>query len=435
MSWSQAFRSVLGSATIVSMTGGVLATGSYILYKDKTRISRMKGAYENGSVLAPLDQNDCEVTYFRRPELEKRIRGVLRPKLTNEYYLIYGETGSGKTRTIVEIVRDMIKDEGKKHEGAPIYVQSVQGKTFPESLAKAVKFHFDEHVKFAFFLDFIMGIHSFPSRDDNKGLVRVLGAIETSAFSYMKQNGRPIVLVLDGVDGLNNSMPGALEKLQEKAKLWADANIAKVVFISNDEETISLLQKCSSNWSRAGAPIVFDDMTTQEAIEFLRFPYFMENSKEPKIMSMEEAKKIAELVGGHIHHLIICKRNWISGISYEDTANDLKMREKEKFVSLSLNPALWKAVSKLRNAEKKRMFLSQLIKETSEAAVQSLAKKNIILYRRRKMGTTVHFQTRLTENVVEEFKRFYDKKNLVKPKATEVQPQHAEVPAEMVKSI
>ena len=40
--------------------------------------------------------------------------------------------------------------------------------------------------------------------------------------------GRPAVIVIDDTNHLATHVPGSLEKLQEKAKLWADTNIAKV---------------------------------------------------------------------------------------------------------------------------------------------------------------------------------------------------------------
>ena len=42
---------------------------------------------------------------------------------------------------------------------------------------------------------------------------------------------------------------------QEKAKLWADCNIVKLVFVSNDEMAEELMQKNASDWSRVAAPV------------------------------------------------------------------------------------------------------------------------------------------------------------------------------------
>lgn len=73
-----------------------------------------------------------------------------------------------------------------------------------------------------------MRVSSFPRQDSESRLTRVLNAIEESSFKYMQETGRPVVLIIDGINTLNAAMPGALDKLMEKAKLWADANTVKV---------------------------------------------------------------------------------------------------------------------------------------------------------------------------------------------------------------
>ena len=90
----------------------------------------------------------------------------------------------------------------------------LSGSSFPDTLAAAVNFRFDEHISFKFFVDFVMRIHSIPQRDDGNRLTRVLDAIEASSFIYMQQTGRPAVILIDGIDHLSRNMPGVLERLQ-----------------------------------------------------------------------------------------------------------------------------------------------------------------------------------------------------------------------------
>lgn len=402
----------------MSMAGGAIATGSYVFYKDHTRFLKMSRAYLKGSILPPYSENSYETAYFPRPELEATLQEVLSSKFTNEYYLVRGESGTGKTRTVVEVVRRMVATDGRQNRGAPVFVLSIQGRSFPEALARSVHFYFDEHVSFRFFLDFVMRIHTFPQRDDRNRLIRVLDAVEKSAFKYMTTHRRPIVLVIDGANCLEQYMPGALEMLQEKAKLWADANVAKVVFIANDEDTELFLQRRSSNWSRAANPILVGDLTREDSIGFLLMPQFMENSDPGVVMPLKVAEKIVDRVGGRIHHLIVCKRSWIAGRPLGEVLGDLASREREKFVSVSRSPAQWEAVARLRDAPGKVMLLSKLIKETSEVAVAALAKENVLRYGRDELGTTVQFQSKLTETVVEEFQRVYVlEKSLAKSRA------------------
>ena len=203
---------------------------------------------------------------------------VLNSEFSNQYYIIKGEVGTGKTRLIVETVRELIKQQNATREGAPVYVAVAQGKSFPDSLAEAVGLLYDEHINCRSLLGLVFHTQSMPARDDVHKLRRVLNAIEQSVFRYMMKTGRPVVLVVDGVNSLPTSMPDALQILQEKAKLWADTNIAKVIFVSNDEETEKVLKQSSSSWSRAAAPLCVGDLTQDEVKEYLGLKEFMESS-------------------------------------------------------------------------------------------------------------------------------------------------------------
>lgn len=53
--------------------------------------------------------------------------------------------GSGKSRLLQELVREAIKDAGG--QGAPIYILTSQGRSLSDTLAAALNFKFDEHVR------------------------------------------------------------------------------------------------------------------------------------------------------------------------------------------------------------------------------------------------------------------------------------------------
>lgn len=71
MSWRQAIRSFLYSGTVISMAGGLVITGAYVIYKDRTRYPRMMDAYARGNILPPMAENNFETVYFSRPGLEQ----------------------------------------------------------------------------------------------------------------------------------------------------------------------------------------------------------------------------------------------------------------------------------------------------------------------------------------------------------------------------
>lgn len=65
-------------------------------------------------------------------------------------------------------------------------------------------------------------------------------------------------------------------KRQIKAKLWADTNTVKMVFVNNDELTESFLQQIECRWSRQATPIIVEELDDDEAIKFLTAGRFME---------------------------------------------------------------------------------------------------------------------------------------------------------------
>jgi len=134
--------------------------------------------------------------------------------------LIAGDVGTGKTRSVVEVIRSMMADDGRRGLGAPIYVLANQGTSFAETLGAAVGFRFDEHISFRFFVSLVARINSMPRRDADNRLTRVMSAIEKSAFSYMQMYGRPAVIVIDSVDLLQKQAPKTLEYLMVSRRWW-----------------------------------------------------------------------------------------------------------------------------------------------------------------------------------------------------------------------
>ncbi len=381
----------------------VIATGGYVMYKDKMRYPRMMERFDQGHILPPLDDNKHEPQYYHRPVLEQRLKHVMNPTFANEYYLVKGEVGTGKSRLVKQMVKERMLTAGSSKEGAPIYVLASQGHTFADTLAKAVNFLFDEHINFSFFLDFILRINSVPSREGEHRISRVLYAIEEAAYLYVEDRGRPVVLIIDGVEWLAKHMPSSLEKIQEKAKLWSDANIVKLILVSNDEKTDTLLQKNQSCWQRAEAPIYVNDLEHDEAISFLLSDLFpQENNVGHKVahMTKNEAEKVYSFVGGRVQYLLIFKRDWIENIPFEVTANRMEIKEREKFLDVPTTPTAIKALELLSRSKDQRIHIHQLLAICPKEELVVLAQKNIVKIRRTSTGTKVLLESRLTEKIL-----------------------------------
>ena len=124
------------------------------------------------------------------------------------------------------------------------------------------------------------------------------------------------------------------------------------MFIVSDTETEAQLSKNTGAWSRLATPVIVDDLHREEALTFLRAPYLREHdqlaaqtaddigirrSTSPrtgKMMDEERAGRIVEMVGGRMLQLIAMKRDWLYGVSFDDSANQLKNRERDKLLQV-----------------------------------------------------------------------------------------------------
>lgn len=387
-------------------TLAVVGSGSYVLYTDSRRYPRMVEVFASGNILPPMDDDGFQVQYFPRPELEQRIKAVLSPTFSNDYYLIKGEVGTGKTRLITEMCRQLAKERGAKKMGAPVYVMASQGTHFSNVLADAVHFYFDEHINFAYFASSVMQMKSLPSsKDDHLKLSRVLEAIENAAYSFVKQYGRPAVIVIDNINHLTERHnDGCLEKVQEKAKLWSDTNIVKIILVSNNEDAEMVLKKVHSNWSRAESPIIIEDLDHDEAIAFLKSNLFhQESNLVANTLTDEDYEAIYNAVGGRIQYLLMFKRDWTDGVPIDVTIERLMMKEGEKFLETSKSIASMRAIEALYLAEDKVLRTKDMMKYCSLDELEQLQQSDIVRLAKRPQGLVITFESKLTESVVKAF--------------------------------
>ena len=255
----------------------------------------------------------------------------------------------------------------------------------------------------------IIQVNPFPTIDVDVRLLILLNEIEQSALIYVRQAGRPVVFVLDGVDQLVDRVPGALERIQSKAKFWADLNLVKVIFIVSDDETETLLRQNSNNWSRAATLIYVGDLEIEDAVRFLAGVYAesrtstKDNVDGGDAMTAEYLNNVFDLVGGRIVQLMAFKRDFRRGIPFATTADRLKDGERVKFTDVSRRPELWNVLHALHRAQDKRIGLATLVKTHPPDDVDALLRYNILRMERTKVGTLVVFQSKLTESVVGEF--------------------------------
>ena len=68
MSWiSKMF--IMRSASVT-----IMASSGYVAYRDYIRYPRMIYKYSCGSLIPPFNNNENEISYFLRPEIENRLK-------------------------------------------------------------------------------------------------------------------------------------------------------------------------------------------------------------------------------------------------------------------------------------------------------------------------------------------------------------------------
>lgn len=195
------------------------------------------------------------------------------------------------------------------------------------------------------------------------------------------------------------------------------------------------MQKNFSSWSRAGKPILFEDLSRKEAMNFLMNGVFMERVDGDRDvtsskMHRDMASRIFDIVGGRLIHLIAFKRNFFTGIPFDQTLQQLKNQEREKFVIVSQNPSQWKVINELRESPQKALKLSKVIKVTSLEDVHTLLETKVLRYQRSSAGAVLKFFSPLTEHVVFEMEEHYQQQEV--PHQTNVVKKASSSQADLV---
>ena len=152
-----------------------------------------------------------------------------------------------------------------------------------------------------------------------------------------------MVLILDNASKLDEQLPNTMRKLQEKAKLWADTNTVKLVFVTSEDHTEFVMQSSHSNWSRAATPLNIGDLSENEAVDFLTSPGVLDCDKNTEpMMDVEAAKHIHRIVGGRMLHLVTFKHECKDGTPLAHTLKRLKEKETEKLLQVAGHPSMWK---------------------------------------------------------------------------------------------
>ena len=395
-------KSVIRHPFISSSALSMGATWGYIEYMEIERYNRMERNFHKGVIISRRNETYDRVSYVTRPDIEGELIKVLHPSSSGRYFIVRGEVGCGKTRTIREMVKKQMDES--KHSGAPIYVLANQGQSFVDSLATAVDFRFDEHLSVKYLLESLTGIRALPAKNDKEKLSRTLNAIEIAATKYRKLHNRPVVIVLDGIDKLKDRLPCCIDRLQEKAKLWADSGIVKMVFVSSDENLEKIMQRNQSEWSRAAAPVYISDLTREQALKVL-------NQDGRKIFTDEETEDVLQTVGHRVKHLLEVVQDRKDGIDLKLSLEKLKAKERTKLRFIPVNDRIMEILRQIYDAGTDGISfpIFSFFDEDMKPYI-SLATADILRIETRPTTTVIKFESGLTRTIVTEILQYKNKR-------------------------
>ena len=230
-----------------------------------------------------------------RPQLEKELSVILQPSVSNNYFVIVGRNGTGKTTAVVQTL-----SISKGAKGA-IYISC------PPSARL-----------FSFQLHKLIGCAAVESADTDSNhdlkneplatFEKLMSPLAAAAAAFRSKHGRPAVLVIDAVDRIAKQCPEFLGVLQDFAKDCADAGNLRVVFVADDSATLPLLMKRGA-WARAAEPYKVQDLLDEQAVAYLL---------KRGVCKEEADSAVSGLTGGNFAHVDTFAEASLRGISYWD---------------------------------------------------------------------------------------------------------------------
>nr|CAG8568349.1 3407_t:CDS:2 [Entrophospora candida] len=200
----------------------------------------MKDVFKKGKIdLKDFDQS----MLIKRETLENEMKSILQPSLGGCYCLIVGEHGTGKIALIRKTILNL-----QEPKGVVLFECPTDAKAFATNLAKHLNcftWHAgqEEHLEY----------HTWNLLQEH--LIK-------TAFCYMEEYKRPMVLVLDQVDRIAKRDQEFLGILQDFAKDCADKHALVIIFVASEGLVPQLM--------RSIIPLEVGDISDEEAVKLLK---------------------------------------------------------------------------------------------------------------------------------------------------------------------
>jgi hypothetical protein len=325
-------------AIFVNAIFGILSAGGigYYLYKSKQSLESILPptnspedivlhAFKVGKGLDAYKVKD-ETAFVDRKILNRSLEMILRPKESDQYAVIVGGNGCGKSTAVRKVLSSLQQPRGVVYFDCP-----ADSKEFSPELLSILRY--------SPIVDFSGGVRRFFERSTKEERDPDVSAEPKASFSRLQKHlvaaattfqndyKRPMVLVLDSVDILAKQTPEFLMFLQDFAKKEADKGNLRIVFITSDGSALPLLMS-NSSWSRAEKPpFEVGEISDEDAIDYLK-----KNGIDQDLAE----KVVKNITGG----LFVMLKDYVSnhrkGVKYDDILQILNKKTKTDLIGLQI---------------------------------------------------------------------------------------------------
>ncbi|KAL3468986.1 hypothetical protein BJX99DRAFT_242301 [Aspergillus californicus] len=331
-----------GATTIAAllMLGG--AGYSYHVFYKRLVLRKIDNAFSPGfsslelaalaqhgySLEQGIDTDDDQQKFkIVRPE-QSLIDGIVGGKVKGNYYLLFGEKGTGKTSMLLESMQ--------KIHGDGVGMLEAHGdiEVFRLRLGKAIDYEYHE--------DYIGGMFSIRGPRDSTALLdieRALNKLEKVALKRKSVRDQPLVLIINNLHYLPDNTDGQhlVDLLQQRAEMWAASGLVTLVFTSDQYRTTEMLRLHATRMQVLNVQDIPKEMAVK-SLKAYRWNKFREEV-QPGILD-----QVYGMVGGRLIFLdqvarskdmlktcrAICEKEkrwllckcWILGAEMDDKAED-----------------------------------------------------------------------------------------------------------------
>ena len=283
---------------------------------------------------------------------------ILHPNATEQYFVILGEKGVGKSTAVRQTIKQLEDPRGVIYIMAP----SADSSAFVARLAETTKYR--KAVDFWGRLRRYIADDRVTVSEVSVGLwPRLEKKLLEVGKAYLAKYKRPPVLVIDAADKIYKEDPKLLFHIQALAKDGADSGCLRVVFVISETSAFEMLDS-HSHASRSEVFLV-DEIEDNEAVEYL-------DSKDVKKKDATDA--VARITGGRFALLNSYVSAHQRGLTNDQVLANYHAATKDVLVDVGI-----KATDELFRAVSSRQLESSEAKELVEPnTIAQLTRDNIL---------------------------------------------------------